>query len=59
MTTSKMPKKLHIAALQRNQRLVKWKVGEWSAAGLDSDELATYDMYLSWANQLDPIKYGG
>ena len=51
-----VPKEPHIAALGRDQRLVEWMVGEWRAAGLDSVELATYDMYLSWPNQSDPNK---
>ena len=49
-----LTKEPHIAALKRDQRLVEWMVDEWKSSGLDSVELATYDMYLSWPNQSDP-----
>ena len=51
-----LTKEPHIAALKRDQRLVEWMVEEWKSSGLDSVELATYDMYLSWPNQSDPNK---
>ena len=49
-----LTKEPHIAALARDLRLVEWMVEEGNSAGLDTVELATYDMYLSWPNQSDP-----
>ena len=51
-----LTKEPHIAALERDQRIVEWIVDEWKEAGLDNVELATYDMYLSWPNQSQPNK---
>ncbi len=42
----------HIAAQERDDRLTEWMMQQWIDAGLDKVELATYDFYLSWPNQV-------
>ena len=47
-----LTKEPHIAGLRRDNELTNWIVDNWKAFGLDKVELAEYDFYLTWPNQV-------
>jgi hypothetical protein len=52
-----LTKEPHIAGLKRDNELIQWIRQSWLDMGLDRVELAEYDFYLSWPNQV--IFYNG
>jgi hypothetical protein len=47
-----LTKEPHIAGQKRDNELIEWIRQSWLDMGLDRVELAEYDFYLSWPNQV-------
>ncbi len=47
-----LTKEPHIAGHRRDNELINWIYQSWTEMGLDRVELAEYDFYLSWPNQV-------
>lgn len=52
-----LTKEPHIAGHRRDNELIDYIYNAWKDMGLDRVELAEYDFYLSWPNQVMNLKF--